>query len=70
MGKTLEAHELRHANRSVFAHTTDIVPAEIDEHHVFGAFLLVAFQLFRQPHVLFLVAAARPRAGDGMRFNP
>ena len=67
--EALEPHELRHAHRSVLADAADVVAAEIDEHHVLGALLLVALQLLGQPQVLFGVPAARPRAGDRMRLD-
>ena len=65
----LERHVLRHAHRAELADAAEIVAAEVDEHHVLGAFLLVALQLLGQPQVLLLVAAARPRAGDRMRLD-
>src|SRR5207244_3989548 len=34
--EALEAHELRHADRSVLTHATDVVATEVDEHHVLG----------------------------------
>ena len=54
---------------AVLADAADVVAAEVDEHHVLGALLLVALQLLGQPHVLVVVAAARPRAGDRMRLD-
>ena len=69
MREALESHELRDAHRSVLADAADVVAAEIDEHHVLGALLLVALQLFGEPHVLFVGAAARPRAGNRMRLD-
>ena len=47
--EALEAHELRHAHRPVVADAADVVAAEIDEHDVLGALLLVALQLLGQP---------------------
>ena len=68
---TLERHVLRDACTVPNSHTRpEIVPAEIDEHHVLGAFLLVALQLLGQTQILVVVLAARPRAGDRMRLDP
>src|SRR5262245_42956137 len=67
--EALEAHELRHTDRPVFADTTDVVAAEIDQHDVLGTLLLVALQLFGHPHVFFVGASARPRAGNRMRLD-
>ena len=41
----LERHEGRHAHAAVVADAAEIVAAEIDEHDVLGALLLVALQL-------------------------
>ncbi len=41
----LEPHVLRHAHGAGLADAADVVPAEIDQHHVLGALLLVALQL-------------------------
>ena len=65
----LERHVGRHAHAAVLGHAADVVASEVHEHHVLGALLLVALQLLGQPHVLFLVAPARPRAGDRMRLD-
>ena len=65
----LERHVLRHADRSVLADAPEIVPAEIDQHHVLGALLLVALQLLGQPEVLLVVRPARARAGDRVRLD-
>ena len=53
----------------VLADAADVVAAEIDEHDVLGALLLVALQLLGQPHVLFVVAPARPRARNRVRLD-
>ena len=42
------------------------MPAEIDEHHVLGALLFVALQLLGEPHILFVITAAWPGAGNRM----
>ena len=65
----LERHVLRHAHRPELADAAEIVAPEIDQHHVLGAFLLVALQLLGQPQILVLVAcrAAACRQSDGSR---
>ena len=67
MRVALERHVLRHANRPVLAHAPEIVPPEIDEHHVLGPFLLVALQLLRQPQIF--AVASRPCPGNRMGFH-
>ena len=67
--EALEPHELRHPHRPVVAHASHIVAAEIHEHHVFGAFLLVALQLFGQPSIFFIVSSAAAGSGNRMGFD-
>ncbi len=55
-----------HAHRAVGADAAEVVAAEVDEHDVLGAFLLVALQLLAEAQVLLVRPAARPRAGDRM----
>ena len=45
--------------RAVLADAADVVAAEVDEHDVLGALLLVALQLLGETQVLFVVAPAR-----------
>ncbi len=47
-------------------HAAQIVAAEIDEHDVLGALLLVPLQLVGQALIFLVGPAARPRSGDGM----
>ena len=70
MREALQPHELRHADRSVFTDAADVVAPEVDEHHVLGALLFVALELFGQPHVFFVAASARPRPRNRMRLDP
>ena len=56
MRVALERHELRHAHDAVVADAAEVVAAEVDEHDVLGAFLLVALQLLAEAHVLLVVA--------------
>src|SRR3954466_13631572 len=67
MGEALESHELRDAYRSVLTDAADIVAPEIHEHDMLGALLLVPIELFGEPHVLVIVAAAPSRSGARWR---
>ena len=60
----LDLHVLadRHGPRPGDA--AQIVAAQVDEHHVFGAFLGVALELLGQQRVFASVSPARPRTGD------
>ena len=69
MGEALERHELRHPHGAVLADAAEIVAAEIDEHHVLGALLLVALELLGEPQVLVVAPAARPGAGNRVRLG-
>ena len=61
MRVALERHELRHAHGAVVADAAEVVAAEVHEHDVLGALLLVALQLLAQPQVVLLVAARARR---------
>ena len=65
----LERHELRDADRAVGTDAAEVVAAEVDEHDVLGALLLVALQLLAEAQVLLVRLAARPRAGDRVRLG-
>ena len=54
-------------DRAVLADAAEVVAAEVDEHHVLGALLLVGEQLVGDPLVLLERRAARARAGDRAR---
>ena len=41
----LDLHQLVHVDAAVLAHAPEVVAAEVDEHHVLGALLLVGEQL-------------------------
>ena len=45
MGITLDNHFLGQSDRSGLSNTPDIVPAEVDEHQVFGDFFFVTQQI-------------------------
>src|SRR5439155_322022 len=68
-----EVHDVRVAfdhealgdlHRSGTRDAADVVPPEVEEHDVLGAFLGVAHQLGGEPRVVALDGTARPRAGD------
>ena len=65
----LERHELRHAHAADLRDAADVVAAEVHEHDVLGALLLVAPQLLGQPLILVRRRAAPPRAGDRVRLD-
>ena len=65
----LDGHELRHPHGAGVAHAADVVAAEVDQHDVLGALLLVALQLLAEPEVLLRGGAARARAGDRVRLD-
>ena len=60
----LDLEQFVNRNASVFAHGTEIVAPEIDEHHVLRAFFLVRQQLRRDRRVVIVVTAARARSGQ------
>ena len=63
----LKFHELGHPYRAVFRYPTEVVPSEIDEHHVFGALLLIELELFGQPVIFGSVPPPRPCASNRVR---
>ena len=65
----LERHELRHADAADLGDAADVVAAEVDEHDVLGALLLVPPQLLGQPLILVGRRAAAARAGNRMRLD-
>ncbi len=60
----LHDHEVLDADGPGARHPSDIVAAQIHQHHVFGAFLLVGQELFPQGAVFFLGGSAAAGAGD------
>ena len=48
----------------------EVVAAEVDEHHVLGAFLGVALELVGDTLVVGVVHPSWPRTGDGMGRHP
>ena len=63
----LDRHQRLDRHAAVLADAAEVVAAEVDEHHVLGALLLVGEQVALEPLVLGGVGAARPRAGDRAR---
>ena len=57
-------HQLVHLDAAGHAHAAEVVAFEVDQHHVFGAFLGVADQVADARRVVVAVEA-RARAGDG-----
>ena len=60
----LDLHQLVDRDGAVLADAAEVVAAEVDEHHVLGALLLVGEQLGGDAAVLLGARAARARAGD------
>ena len=60
----LDLHQPRHADRARLGDAADVVAAEVDQHDVLGALLLVGEQARGQRFVLLGRVAARHRAGD------
>ena len=63
----LDLHHLLDVNAAVLAHPAEVVAAEVDEHHVLGALLLVGEQFLGDPAVLLGCCSARTGAGDRPR---
>ena len=60
----LDGHERLHLDGAELADAAEVVAAEVDEHHVLGALLLVGEQVGGDRLVLLGVAAARAGARD------
>ena len=60
----LDRHEIRHLHRAGQGDAPELVAAEIDQHEMLGALLLVLQQGVGVAPVLLLRRAAGPRAGD------
>ena len=63
----LDDHEALDLDDAVLADAAEVVAAEVDEHHVLGALLLVGEQLVADRAVLLERRAARAGAGDRAR---
>ena len=65
----LDDHQLVHGDRAVLAHPAEVVAAQVDQHHVLGALLLVGQQLLGRapgPPRPWRRAAACRRSGAGL----
>ena len=60
----LDRHQVGHAHRPVLGDSAHVVAAEVDEHQVLGALLLIGDELGAHRLVLFGRSAAPPRPGD------
>ena len=60
----LDLHVAADRDRACPRHAAQVVASEVDEHHVFGALLRIALELFGEQGVLACIGAARPRSGD------
>ena len=67
VGEALDRTELDDPDGARLADPAEVVAAEVDQHHVLGALLLVADQLGGQRGVLGIGGAARAGAGDRMQ---
>ena len=70
MRVALHLHELHDFDRARSAHPAEIVAAEVHEHQVLGALLLVGEEALDEVGILFRSRAAWPRAGDGVHPAP
>jgi hypothetical protein len=59
-----DVHQVADFHRAVIADPPKIVAAKVDQHHVFGALLLVAAKLFDQSLVFRGIGAALVSAGN------
>ena len=66
MREALDGEEVAHLHRPGRGDAAEVVPSEVDEHHVLGPLLLVGEELAREGEVLLRrrAAAARPRERD------
>ena len=60
----LDLHVLAHGHGARPRHAPEIVATEVDEHHMFRAFLGVGLELLGEERVRAGIGAARPCAGD------
>src|SRR6266550_1186499 len=60
-----DREQVADANAPVPGHTADVVPAQVHEHQVLGALLLIGLEGLRQRVILGRGRAARPCACDG-----
>jgi hypothetical protein len=70
VGVGLDRHQLVHTNGARFAHATEIVALEVDEHDVLCALLRVFHQRRHLGDVIARTAAPGARSGDGTSIYP
>ena len=70
MAVPLDLHVLAHGHRPGPSDPAQVVPPEVDEHHVLGAFLGIALELIAEQRVLALVRAPRTGPGDRVGRQP
>lgn len=68
-GIFLERHQRGDVAGAGLAHPRDIVPREVDEHHVLGGFLGIEAEVGFHAVVLVAVHAAGAGAGNGLHFD-
>ena len=64
VGVALDVHVLAHGDRARPRNAPEVVPPEVDEHHVLGALLRIALQLLGEELVLGRRGAAGASAGN------
>src|SRR5690348_3209864 len=62
---TLDEHEVFYLYGTVLADTSEIIAAEIHEHHMFSTFLFVFSQLLFPSPVFLRISTARTRSRNG-----
>src|SRR5207237_956634 len=65
----LDLHQTIHRHGARPSDPTDVVAPKVDQHHVLGALLEVAQELFLEAYVFLRVGATSPRAGKRPRFD-
>ena len=70
MAVALDLHVLARGHGARLGDAAEVVPPEVDEHHVLGAFLGVVAELVGEPVVVRRRRAARAGAGDRVGRHP
>ena len=63
-GVTLDVEEFWDCNGAIFADPPEIVPSQVNQHHMFRAFFWVCQQFFSKGGVFFGVGTARASPGN------
>ena len=69
VGVTLHVHQVADFDGTIFTHPAQVVAAEVDEHHMFGALFLVLEHGLFQARVFGFIAAARMSSSNGAIFQ-